>query len=84
MTIDSHGKILSGPDIVTRGFVYIRESEELIAELTSRLEEKLKECENNKVTEWSILKNQIRETLNEYIYKKTKRNPMILPIIMQV
>jgi len=84
LTIDSHGKILSGPDIVTRGFVYIRESEELIAELTSRLEEKLKECENNKVTEWSILKNQIRETLNEYIYKKTKRNPMILPIIMQV
>ena len=84
LTIDSHGKILSGPDIVTRGFVYIRESEELIAELTSRLEEKLKECENNRVTEWSILKNQIRETLNEYIYKKTKRNPMILPIIMQV
>ncbi|MFY9393702.1 MAG: ribonuclease J, partial [Halanaerobiales bacterium] len=84
LTIDSHGKILSGPDIVTRGFVYIRESEELIAEATSRLEEKLKECENNKVTEWSILKNQIRETLNEFIYKKTKRNPMILPIIMQV
>ena len=48
------------------------------------MEEKLKECENNRVTEWSILKNQIRETLNEYIYKKTKRNPMILPIIMQV
>lgn len=84
VTIDNHGNILSGPDIVTRGFVYIRESEELIAEATSRLEEKLKECERNNITEWSILKNKIRDTLNNYIYKKIKRNPMILPIIMQV
>lgn len=84
LTIDNHGKILSGPDIVTRGFVYIRESEELIAEATSRLEQNLKECEKNNITEWSVLKNQIRETLNDYIYKKIKRNPMILPIIMQV
>jgi len=84
VTIDNHGNILSGPDIVTRGFVYIRESEELIAEATSRLEEKLKECEENNITEWSVLKNKIRDTLNDYIYKKIKRNPMILPIIMQV
>jgi len=84
VTIDNHGNILSGPDIVTRGFVYIRESEELIAEATSRLEEKLKECEDNNITEWSVLKNKIRDTLNDYIYKKIKRNPMILPIIMQV
>ncbi len=84
VTIDNHGKILSGPDIITRGFVYIRESEELIAEATSRLEEKLKECEKNNITEWSVLKNKIRDTLNDYIYKKIKRNPMILPIIMQV
>ncbi|QTL98368.1 RNase J family beta-CASP ribonuclease [Iocasia frigidifontis] len=84
VTIDQHGTILSGPDIVTRGFVYIRESEELIAEATSRLEEALKECEKNNVTEWSVLKNKIRDTLNDYIYKKIKRKPMILPIIMQV
>lgn len=84
VTIDNHGNILSGPDIITRGFVYIRESEELIAEATSRLEEKLKECEKNNITEWSVLKNKIRDTLNDYIYKKIKRNPMILPIIMQV
>ncbi|NLM97922.1 MAG: ribonuclease J [Halanaerobiaceae bacterium] len=84
LTIDNRGKILSGPDIVTRGFVYIRESEELIAEATALLEEKLKECEENRVKEWSILKNQIRDTLSDYIYKKIKRNPMILPIIMQV
>ncbi|MFP4660925.1 MAG: ribonuclease J [Halanaerobiales bacterium] len=84
VTIDNHGNILSGPDIVTRGFVYIRESEELIAEATSRLEEKLKECEKNNIAEWSVLKSKIRDTLNDYIYKKIKRNPMILPIIMEV
>lgn len=84
ITIDQQGKILSGPDIVTRGFVYIRESEELIAEATSRVEEALKECEKNNITEWSVLKNTVRDSLNNYIYKKIKRNPMILPIIMQV
>ncbi len=84
LTIDEKGKILSGPDIITRGFVYIRESEELIAEATSRVEEALKECENNNITEWSVLKNKVRDSLNNFIYKKIKRNPMILPIIMQV
>ena len=84
VTIDNKGKVLSGPDIITRGFVYIRESEELIAEATSRIEEALKECENNNITEWSVLKNKIRDSLNNYIYKKIKRNPIILPIIMQV
>ncbi len=84
VTIDQNGTILAGPDIVTRGFVYIRESEELIAEATSRVEEALKECEKNNTTEWSVLKNQVRDSLNDYIYKKIKRNPMILPIIMQV
>jgi ribonuclease J len=84
VTIDKHGKILSGPDIVTRGFVYIRESEELIAEATARVEDALKDCEKNGITEWSILKSKVRDSLNDYIYKKIKRNPMILPIIMQV
>ncbi|MEJ6951660.1 ribonuclease J [Natronospora cellulosivora (SeqCode)] len=84
LTINNNGKILAGPDIVTRGFVYIRESEELIAEATSRIEEALKECENNNITEWSVLKNKVRDSLNDYIYKKIKRNPVILPIIMQV
>ncbi|ACL69626.1 ribonuclease J [Halothermothrix orenii] len=84
VTIDKKGKILSGPDIITRGFVYIRESEELIAEATSRVEKALAECEANNITEWSVLKSTIRDALNDYIYKKIKRNPMILPIIMQV
>jgi len=84
LTIDNNGNILSGPDIVTRGFVYIRESEELIAEANSRVEEALRKCEENKVTEWSSLKKTIRDSLNNYIYKKIKRRPMILPIIMEV
>ncbi len=84
VTIDKHGKIITGPDIITRGFVYIRESEELIEAATSRVESALKECENNNITEWSVLKNTIRKSLNDYIYKKIKRNPMILPIIMEV
>jgi ribonuclease J len=84
VTIDKNGHILAGPDIVTRGFVYIRESEELIAEATDRVESALKECEKNGVTEWSVLKNTIKDSLNNYIYKKIKRNPVILPIIMEV
>ncbi|HLV10057.1 MAG TPA: ribonuclease J [Halanaerobiales bacterium] len=84
VTINNQGQILSGPDIVTRGFVYIRESEELIADATERVKEALKECEKDGITEWSILKSKVREALSNYIYTKIKRNPMILPIIMQV
>lgn len=84
VTIDKQGNILVGPDIITRGFVYIRESEELIEAATERVEDALKECEENNVTEWSVLKNTIRNSLNNYIYQKIKRNPMILPVIMEV
>ncbi|MGM0499654.1 MAG: ribonuclease J [Bacillota bacterium] len=84
VTIDKHGNILVGPDIITRGFVYIRESEELIEAATQRVEDALKDCEENNVTEWSVLKNTIRNSLNNYIYQKIKRNPMILPVIMEV
>jgi ribonuclease J len=84
VTIDKHGNILVGPDIITRGFVYIRESEELIEAATKRVEDALKDCEKNNVTEWSVLKDTIRNSLNNYIYQKIKRNPMILPVIMEV
>ncbi|ADO77142.1 ribonuclease J [Halanaerobium praevalens] len=84
VTIDKHGNILVGPDIITRGFVYIRESEELIESATKRVERALKDCEENNVTEWSVLKDTIRKSLNNYIYQKIKRNPMILPVIMEV
>ncbi|MFN2363144.1 MAG: ribonuclease J [Halarsenatibacteraceae bacterium] len=84
VTIDSNGNIQSGPDIITRGFVYIRESEKLIEDATNRVRDALKECEEKGVTEWSVLKKTIKHSLNNYIYKQIKRNPMILPIIMQV
>jgi len=84
VTIDKHGNIMVGPDIITRGFVYIRESEELIEAATKRVEDALRDCEENNVTEWSVLKDTIRNSLNNYIYQKIKRNPMILPVIMEV
>ncbi|MFW5873065.1 MAG: ribonuclease J [Bacillota bacterium] len=84
VTIDSDGNVQSGPDIITRGFVYIRESEKLIEDATNRVRDALKECEDKGITEWSVLKKTIKNSLNNYIYKQIKRNPMILPIIMQV
>ncbi len=84
VTIDQNGKLLSGPDIITRGFVYIRESEKLIEDATERVEEALKECEEKQITEWSVLKQTVRDSLKNYIFNKIKRKPMILPIIMQV
>ncbi|MEC9489113.1 MAG: ribonuclease J [Halanaerobium sp.] len=78
------GNIIAGPDIITRGFVYIRESEELIEEATERVEKALKECEENNVTDWGTLKSTTRDALTNFIYQKIKRKPMILPIIMEV
>ena len=79
-----NGEILAGPDIVTRGFVYVRESEELIEEARERVRAVLAEYEGKGVTEWGLLKQGVREALSRYLYEKTKRRPMILPIIMEV
>lgn len=79
-----NGEILAGPDIVTRGFVYVRESEELIEEARERVRAVLAEYEGKGVTEWGLLKQGMREALSRYLYEKTKRRPMILPIIMEV
>ena len=81
---DRNGEILAGPDIVTRGFVYVRESEELIEEARERVRAVLAEYEGKGVTEWGLLKQGVREALSRYLYEKTKRRPMILPIIMEV
>lgn len=85
LTISSEtGCIMAGPDIITRGFVYARESEDLIAETTFRIREQLKKYEKECVKEWAVLKNAVRESANSYLYEKTNRNPIILPIIMEV
>jgi ribonuclease J len=78
------GLVVVGPDIISRGFVYVRESEDLMEEAKSIVKEALAKCEEKQITEWSTIKSQVKESLKEFIYSKTKRNPMILPIIMEI
>jgi ribonuclease J len=78
-------QVLAGPDIVSRGFVYVRESEELMEEAKQVLYDALEDClMNNRYADWNKIKIVIRDTMNDFILKKTKRRPMILPIIMDV
>lgn len=84
-TIESEGGIvLAGPDIVSRGFVYVRESEELMSHAKKLLTETLQKCLDNDTKEWNIIKTKLRDVLSDYIYLKTKRSPMILPVIMEI
>ena len=78
------GKVLAGPDIISRGFVYVRESEDLMEGAKKVVKNVLIDCEERNIKEWAYLKNNIKENLREHLYQKTKRNPMILPIIMEV
>ncbi|MDO5125651.1 MAG: ribonuclease J [Ruminococcus sp.] len=78
------GEILSGPDIVSRGFVYVRESEELMDEARKILADSLRKCLDNDIHEWNTIKNRMKDRLSDFIYLKTKRSPMILPIIMEI
>jgi ribonuclease J len=76
--------VLSGPDIISRGFVYVRESEPLMDEATKLVAATLSKFNGEQVVEWSFMKNQIRDALNKFLYEQTRRRPMILPIIMEV
>ncbi|NLC37903.1 MAG: ribonuclease J [Clostridia bacterium] len=78
------GAVVAGPDLVTRGFVYVRESEELLEEARERVKQVLVKCEEHKVTEWSFIKSNVRDILGKFLYEKTRRRPMILPIIMEI
>jgi hypothetical protein len=75
---------LAGPDIVSRGFVYVRDSEELMNEAHDKVAAVLERCEDENIREWSVIKSQVRDTLSRYLFEKTRRRPMILPIIMEV
>ena len=77
-------QVISGPDVVSRGFVYVRESGDLMYESRGVVMEALEKCQNKKITDWSKMKNEIRDSLGDFLWKKTKRSPMILPIIMEV
>jgi len=78
------GKAISGPDIISRGFVYVRESEALISNSRDVVKKALLSCEEKDIVDWNSIKNVIRESLFKYLYEQTKRKPMILPILMEV
>ncbi len=78
------GQVISGPDIITRGFVYVKESEALMDELRQVAVDALDSCQDRHIRDWSTIKSEIKGNLSGYLYKKTKRNPMILPVIMEV
>lgn len=76
--------IVAGPDIVSRGFVYVRESEELMEEAREKVKIVLDKCFEKNITDWATIKSQVRDTLGRYLYEKTRRRPMIMPIIMEI
>ena len=85
LTMDSRtGTVVAGPDVLSRGFVYVRESENLMDDIKQLLRLEIEKFEEKHITDWSTIKAVLREELRDYIYKKTKRDPMILPIIMEV
>ncbi len=85
LTMDSStGEVVAGPDVISRGFVYVRESENLMDDVKSVVRHEIKKCEERGITDWATIKSTTRENLRDYIFMKTKRNPMIIPIIMEV
>ncbi len=85
LTLEKYSnQLLAGPDIVSRGFVYVRESEDLLEEARHVVEEAVQDCLDRRVSDWGKIKNIIRDSLSDFLWKRMKRNPMILPIIMEV
>ena len=85
VTIDKEScHVVSGPDIVSRGFVYVREAEGLMDEARDKVQAALERCEENNVSEWSAIKSTVRDSLGRFLYERTRRRPMILPIIMEI
>lgn len=77
------GEIVSGPDVISRGFVYVRESENLMEEVKFFIRERIRELEEKHITEWGAIKSTLKDEVRDFIFDKTKRNPMILPIILE-
>ena len=85
LTMDSStGEIVSGPDVISRGFVYVRESENLMEDVKNVIKQEVAGFEQRHITDWSTIKSTLKDDLRDYIFQKTKRDPMILPIIMEV
>ena len=85
LTLEKYSnQLLAGPDIVSRGFVYVRESEELMDDARQVVNDAVQDCLERHVSDWGKMKNVIRDSLSDFMWKRMKRNPMILPIIMEV
>jgi len=85
LTMDGDtGEVIAGPDVISRGFVYVKESENLMDEVKSVVRAEIKKCEDEGVRNWNTIKGTVKENLKDFIFNKTRRNPMIIPIIMEV
>lgn len=85
LTMDSQtGEVVAGPDVISRGFVYVRESENLMDDVKSVVRHEISKCEERGIRDWATIKSTVKENLRDYLFIKTKRNPMIIPIIMEV
>ena len=85
LTMDSQtGEVVAGPDVISRGFVYVRESESLMDDVKSVVRHEISLCEERGIRDWATIKSSVKENLRDYLFIKTKRNPMIIPIIMEV
>ena len=85
LTMDgSTGEVIAGPDVISRGFIYVKDSENIMEGVKSEVRAEVRECEERGITDWATIKNLVRENLREYVFANTKRNPMIIPIIMEV
>ena len=85
MTIDGdNGHVVAGPDIVTRGFVYVRDSGDLMSEAQSVVADTMDQLSDEGVTDWGRIKNEVKSSLSDYVWKQTQRSPMIIPIIMEI
>ena len=80
----STGEIVSGPEVISRGFVYVRESENLMEDMKNAIRRELTRLQENNVTDWAVIKLTIKDTLRDFLLRNNKRNPMVLPIIMEV
>ena len=85
LTMDSStGEVVAGPDIISRGFVYVREAESIMDDVKSVVKNEIRKCEERGIRDWATIKSMVKDNLRDYIFMKTKRNPMIIPIIMEV
>ena len=85
LTLDSAtGEVVAGPEIISRGFVYVRESENLMEEVKAVVRSDVAEFEEQGIRDWATIKNTLKDSLRDYVFSKTKRNPMIIPIVMEI